>query len=67
MKQINAGRLECHGCENNMNGVCGALESTTWLKKYKVCPFLCTKVRLAEDKAKLRKAIEEGRVDPSYG
>lgn len=67
MKPINAARLECHRCENNMNGVCGALESTTWLKKYRECPFLCTKERLAEDRAKLRKAIEEGRVDPSNG
>ena len=67
MKQINAGRLECHGCENNMDGLCGALETTTWLKKYKQCPFLCTKERLAKDRELLRKAIEEGRVDKNYG
>lgn len=68
MKLANATRLECHRCENNMNGGCGALETTTWLKKYTQCPFLATKERLAADKALLQKAIEEGRVDPKrYG
>lgn len=63
MKVANAVRFECRKCENNMNGVCSALESTGWMKKYKQCPFLCTKERLAEDRRILQKAIEEGKVD----
>lgn len=67
MKVTNALRLECRRCESNVNGQCVALETTTWLKKYKQCPFLATKERLAEDRRLLQKAIEEGRVDPSNG
>ena len=40
---------------------------TNWIKK-RECPFLATEARLLEDKQKLQKAIEEGRVDPKqYG
>ena len=40
---------------------------TNWIKN-RECPFLATEKRLLEDKQKLQKAIEEGRVDPrAYG
>jgi hypothetical protein len=37
------------------------------MKNYEECPFLITKEKFEADQALLRKAIEEGRVDPKYG
>ena len=60
-------RPECHYCVSSVGGRCIVLMGTNWIKN-RECPFLATEKRLLEDKQKLQKAIEEGRVDPKqYG
>jgi hypothetical protein len=67
MKKDTANRPECWLCVSNRGGECITLESTGWMKNYEECPFLITKEKFEADQALLRKAIEEGRVDPKYG
>lgn len=63
-----ADREDCKECVANIGGKCKTLRETYWLKPQYECPFLATKTRLEKDAELLRKAIEEGRVDPEkYG